>query len=85
MKQPAANALLLPRPVLRERVGVRVWHPHFSSRKTPQMVTGEHAKFPHLFSPFKIRNLLLGNRIVISAHFAGWWVDGGLPSEAFVA
>jgi 2,4-dienoyl-CoA reductase-like NADH-dependent reductase (Old Yellow Enzyme family)/thioredoxin reductase len=49
------------------------------------MVSGQHPKYPHLFTPFKIRNLTLGNRIVISAHFAGWWVDQGLPSKEFVA
>lgn len=42
-----------------------------------------HAAFPHLFSPLTIRNTTLRNRIVISGHFAGWWVDGGLPSAAF--
>src|SRR5437764_13749729 len=42
-------------------------------------------KFPHLFKPLLLRNVTLKNRVAISAHFAGWWVDGGLPSDAFVA
>ncbi|HEX8524085.1 MAG TPA: FAD-dependent oxidoreductase [Tepidisphaeraceae bacterium] len=49
------------------------------------MVTGPHAKYPNLFRPHKIRDLTLGNRIAISAHFAGWWVDAGLPSREFAA
>ena len=48
-------------------------------------VTGSHARFPHLFQPLKIKNVVLPNRIAISGHFAGWWVDGGLPSDAFTA
>src|SRR4051812_16035248 len=56
-----------------------------SHRKTHPMVTGEHKKYPHLFTPFKIRDFTIGNRIVISAHFAGWWVDAGLPSKEFTA
>lgn len=42
-----------------------------------------HPQFPHLFSPWSVRGVTLKNRIVISGHFAGWWVDGGLPSAAF--
>ena len=48
-------------------------------------VTGPHARFPLLFQPLQIRNVLLPNRIAISGHFAGWWVDRGLPSDAFIA
>lgn len=48
-------------------------------------VTGPHARFPRLFEPLKIKNVVLPNRIAISGHFAGWWVDRGLPSDAFVA
>ena len=40
----------------------------------------EHPAFPHLFRPFALKNVTLKNRIGISGHFAGWWVDeGGLP------
>src|SRR4051812_41226418 len=49
------------------------------------MSESAHPKFPHLFTPLKLRNVTLKNRIAVSAHFAGWWVDGGLPSDAFVA
>ena len=48
-------------------------------------VTGPHARFPHLFQPLRIKGAVLPNRIAISGHFAGWWVDGGLPSDAFTA
>ncbi len=45
-----------------------------------------HPRFPHLFSPITIRGIELRNRIAISGHFAGWWVDGeGLPSDSFRA
>src|SRR6478672_12611283 len=44
-----------------------------------------HPIFPRLFSSFQLRGLTLKNRVAISAHFAGWWVDGGLPSDEFVA
>src|SRR5689334_22178467 len=45
-----------------------------------------HARFPHLFTPIRIRNLELRNRVAISGHFAGWWVGpGGLPSDSFAA
>ncbi|MCX6366508.1 MAG: FAD-dependent oxidoreductase [Armatimonadetes bacterium] len=39
--------------------------------------------FPRLFSPWTVRGVTIKNRVVISGHFAGWWVDGGLPSAAF--
>src|SRR5579862_4398320 len=44
-----------------------------------------HARFPHIFRPLPLKNVTLRNRIAISGHIAGWWVDGGLPSDAFVA
>jgi 2,4-dienoyl-CoA reductase-like NADH-dependent reductase (Old Yellow Enzyme family)/thioredoxin reductase len=45
-----------------------------------------HPNFPHLFRPYPLKSVSLRNRVVISAHFAGWWVDpDGLPSEAFAA
>src|SRR5262249_61932620 len=44
-----------------------------------------HPQFPHIFRPLTIKNVTLRNRIAISGHIAGWWVDGGLPSDAFVA
>jgi 2,4-dienoyl-CoA reductase-like NADH-dependent reductase (Old Yellow Enzyme family)/thioredoxin reductase len=44
-----------------------------------------HPHFPHLFTPTEIRGVELRNRVAISGHFAGWWVDKGLPSDAFVA
>jgi len=49
------------------------------------MTLSHHTRFPHLFQPLQIKNITLRNRIAVSAHFAGWWVDGGLPSDAFVA
>lgn len=49
------------------------------------MTGGDHPTFPHLFRPLPIKGVTLRNRIAISGHFAGWWVDRGLPSEAFVA
>ncbi len=42
-------------------------------------------QFPHIFRPLTINGVTLRNRIAISGHIAGWWVDGGLPSDAFVA
>jgi len=48
-------------------------------------VTGNHERFPHLFLPIHIKGVTLPNRIAISGHFAGWWVDGGLPSDEFTA
>ena len=45
----------------------------------------DHPHFPHLFRPLNIKGVTLRNRIAISAHIAGWWVDQGLPSDAFVA
>ncbi|HZO90005.1 MAG TPA: FAD-dependent oxidoreductase, partial [Chthonomonadaceae bacterium] len=44
-----------------------------------------HPVFPHLFRPLQIKGLTLRNRVAVSAHFAGWWVDKGLPSDEFVA
>src|SRR5947199_6387281 len=44
-----------------------------------------HPSFPHLFTPFQIGPVTLRNRVAISAHFAGWWVDLGLPSDELVA
>jgi 2,4-dienoyl-CoA reductase-like NADH-dependent reductase (Old Yellow Enzyme family)/thioredoxin reductase len=44
-----------------------------------------HSVFPHLFRPFQIKGVTLRNRVAVSAHFAGWWVDKGLPSAEFVA
>lgn len=46
---------------------------------------GEHPQYPHLFRPFTLKGLELRNRVVISGHFAGWWVDKGLPSEEFAS
>ena len=44
-----------------------------------------HSVYPHLFSPYAIKGVTLRNRVAVSAHFAGWWVDDGLPSESFAA
>jgi 2,4-dienoyl-CoA reductase-like NADH-dependent reductase (Old Yellow Enzyme family) len=45
-----------------------------------------HPRFPHLLSPLSLKGVELRNRIAITAHFAGWWVDeGGLPGDAFRA
>lgn len=49
------------------------------------MSDAPHPHFPHLFSSLTIRNLTLRNRIAISGHHAGWWVDGGLPSAEFAS
>ena len=49
------------------------------------MSESAHPKFPHLFSPLKLRNVTLKNRVAVSAHFAGWWVDGGLPSDVLAS
>src|SRR5437660_8765384 len=49
------------------------------------MQGADHPQFPHLFRPLEIKGVTLRNRIAISAHIAGWWVDRGLPSDAFVA
>ena len=43
----------------------------------------DHPRFPHLFRPYSLKRLELRNRVVVSGHFAGWWVDGGLPSKEF--
>ncbi|HET6384577.1 MAG TPA: FAD-dependent oxidoreductase [Armatimonadota bacterium] len=53
-------------------------------------VTGFHRHFPRVFEPVTIPapagpGVTLLNRIAISGHFAGWWVDGGLPGDEFVA
>ncbi len=45
--------------------------------------TSPHSRFPHLFQPFILKGVTLRNRVAVSAHFAGWWVDNGLPSRAF--
>lgn len=45
----------------------------------------DHPKFPNLFRPVQIGSAIVKNRIAISAHHAGWWVDQGLPSEQMVA
>jgi len=34
-----------------------------------------HPHFPHIFTPLQIRNMEMRNRIAISGHHAGWWVD----------
>lgn len=39
--------------------------------------------FPHIFSPFTLKGLTLRNRIAISGHFAGWWVEDDMPGERF--
>ena len=44
-----------------------------------------HSHFPHLFEPYTLKDLTLRNRVVISGHHAGWWVNKGLPSDEFVA
>src|SRR3954451_13105146 len=50
------------------------------------MSESAHPEFPHLFTPLKLRNVTLKNRVAVSAHSAGWWVGaGGLPSDASVA
>src|SRR5262249_12259489 len=51
----------------------------------PTMSTPDHPRFPHLFRPFRIGDVTLRNRIAVSGHFAGWWVDRGLPSAEFAA
>ena len=49
------------------------------------MTNAGHTVFPNIFRPLQIKNLTLRNRIAISGHWAGWWVDKGLPSDEFVA
>jgi 2,4-dienoyl-CoA reductase-like NADH-dependent reductase (Old Yellow Enzyme family)/NADPH-dependent 2,4-dienoyl-CoA reductase/sulfur reductase-like enzyme len=45
-----------------------------------------HSRFPHLFSPISIKGVELRNRVAVTAHFAGWWVEqDGLPGDAFTA
>src|SRR5580698_2060126 len=41
-------------------------------------------QFPHIFSPFKIRNVEFKNRIFVSAHLTCFAVDG-MPTEQSVA
>lgn len=41
--------------------------------------------FPRLFTPFTLKNVTLRNRIAISGHFAGWWVEDGMPGTAFAS
>jgi len=41
--------------------------------------------FAHLLTPFDVGKVKLRNRVVVSAHFAGWFVDNGLPSEDYAA
>ena len=45
--------------------------------------SASHPHFPRLFEPLKLRHLTLKNRIAISGHHAGWWLDEGRPSDAF--
>src|SRR5207244_1208951 len=48
------------------------------------MPTPDHPVFPHLFRPYALKGVPIRNRVVISAHLAGWWVGpDGLPSDAF--
>ena len=42
-----------------------------------------HAQFPHIFRPFTLKGLTIRNRIAISGHFAGWWVEDDLPGDRF--
>lgn len=46
-------------------------------------MSDRHPQYPHLFSPLTLAGVTLRNRVGISAHFAGWWVDDGLPTPAF--
>jgi len=39
--------------------------------------------FPHLFRPFLLKGLTLRNRVAVSGHFAGWWVEDELPGARF--
>ena len=54
-----------------------------STQLSPQSSNAPHPQFPRLFEPLKLRNLTLKNRIAISGHHAGWWSDGGPPSDEF--
>jgi 2,4-dienoyl-CoA reductase-like NADH-dependent reductase (Old Yellow Enzyme family)/thioredoxin reductase len=49
------------------------------------MSASRHPQFPYLFEPLTFKGVTLRNRVAISAHFAGWWVDQGLPSKEFAA
>jgi len=44
-----------------------------------------HSRFPNIFTPLKIRNMEMRNRIAISGHHAGWWIQDGMPSDEFAA
>jgi 2,4-dienoyl-CoA reductase-like NADH-dependent reductase (Old Yellow Enzyme family) len=58
-------------------------HPHDAAER--QLIPGPQ-RFPLLFSPTAIKGVELRNRVAISAHFGGWWVDNeGLPNDAFRA
>src|SRR5438046_2359019 len=59
--------------------------PNVVQSRGPDVACDQHPVFPHLFTPFQIGPVTLRNRVAISAHFAGWWVDRGLPSDEFVA
>lgn len=49
-------------------------------------MTVAHPRFPHLFSPLRIKGATLRNRIAVTAHYAWWWrEEGGLPGDAFRA
>lgn len=39
--------------------------------------------FPHIFRPFTLKGLTLRNRIAVSGHFAGWWVEDDMPGDRF--
>jgi 2,4-dienoyl-CoA reductase (NADPH2) len=47
------------------------------------MELSDHPRFPYLFTPLRIKNARIRNRVVISGHHAGWWVDKGLPSQEY--
>src|SRR5438067_8607861 len=59
--------------------------PNVVQSRGPDVACNQHPVFPHLFTSFQIGPVTLRNRVAISAHFAGWWVDRGLPSDEFVA
>ena len=40
-------------------------------------------RFPRLLAPLDAGRLQLRNRSAISAHFGGWFIDGGLPTPAY--
>ena len=49
------------------------------------MTVSTHAAFPHIFTPYRIKNVELRNRLVISGHHAYWWSDKGVPNPEFAA